>query len=155
MILNIIITIVCSLNSLFFILLYKYYYNNMEKELPLTFNDEVMFGDYLEEVSAEEMKQPQHCNTGALTFRSRKEDNLGNGTGTLISSNIVLTAAHNIYNRNTGEMYFDFKFYPGANGVLDEHYEVEDFYIPGKYVLNPIEVNDYALLKLKKKVERK
>ena len=101
------------------------------------------------------MKEPQHYNLGVLTFMSRREGNMGNGTGTLISSNIVLTTAHNLYNRNTGEFYYDFKFYPGANGVLEEYYEVEDFFIPGKYVLNPSTSNDYALLKLKEKVFRK
>ena len=52
-------------------------------------------------------------------------------------------------------MYYDFKFYPGACGVLEEAYEVEDFFVSGKYILDPSEINDYALLKLKKKVERK
>ena len=66
----------------------------------------------------EEMKNPIHKLIGAFTFRSRKSDLLGKGTGTLISPDLVLTSAHNLYSWQTGEFYFDFKFYPGQCGPL-------------------------------------
>ena len=52
-------------------------------------------------------------------------------------------------------MYFNFKFYPGVSGNLEEYYEIEDFFLPGKFIINPIASNDYSLLKLKKKVPNK
>ena len=98
------------------------------------------------------METPLHRYIGAITFRSRfNQKQLGKGTGTLISPNLVLTVAHNIYNRNTGEIYKDFKFYPQQFGKLDDPYEVEDFFLPGKFCLDPDVSSDYALLKLKKR----
>ena len=99
-------------------------------------------------------KQP-YCNIGALTFRSRQNAGLiGKGTGTLISPNLVLTTACCIYSSHTGEVHFDFKFYPGQHGELEEPYEIEDISFPEKYFLQPGLEYSYALLKLKKKVAR-
>ena len=69
----------------------------------------------------------------------------------MISPNLVLTVAHNIYNRQTGEIYKDFKFYPQQFGKLEDPYEIEDFFFPWKFCLDPDVSNDYALLKLKKR----
>jgi V8-like Glu-specific endopeptidase len=67
------------------------------------------------------MQKPIHKFTGALTFRSRSRTELGKGTATLISPNLVLTSAHNIYNKEKGEVYYDLRFYPGQCGVLDKY----------------------------------
>jgi V8-like Glu-specific endopeptidase len=40
----------------------------------------------------------------------------GCGSGVLISKNLVLTAAHNIYDKDYNFEYSDFKVYLGANG---------------------------------------
>jgi V8-like Glu-specific endopeptidase len=39
------------------------------------------------------------------------------GSGVLISKNLVLTSAHNIYDTIYSSENYDFKFYLGANGV--------------------------------------
>ena len=117
------------------------------------YTNEVVFGkESLFKVPKEDMDEPLHSNTGALTFKSRKHPELGKGTGTLVASDLVLTAAHNLYSYQTGEFNFRFQFYPGLYGDLKDPYEVEDFFFPGKYILNPCVSNDYALLKLKKPV---
>ena len=80
-------------------------------------------------------------------------DQLGKGTGILISCNLVLTAAHNIYSHQNKILHQDFKFYPGQCGALAKYYEVEDLFFPGKFIWNQAAINDYAILKLKEKVE--
>ena len=120
------------------------------------YTDEAMFGsDRLFKVPPEDMHKPMHRHIGALTFSSRRTPDLGKGSGTLISPDLVLTAAHNIYNADTGEVHFNFRFYPGHCGLLGNGLEIDDFFLPGKYVLNRCVANDYALLKLKQRVETK
>jgi V8-like Glu-specific endopeptidase len=64
------------------------------------YGDERMFGsDTLYKVPPKDMQKPLHKFTGALTFRSRNSTALGKGTATLISPDLVLTCAHNIYNK--------------------------------------------------------
>jgi hypothetical protein len=43
----------------------------------------------------------------------------------LISKNLILTAAHNIYNKEYKCENSDFKFYIGAHGITDVFYEAE------------------------------
>ena len=57
------------------------------------------------------------------------------GTGVLISPNLVLTAAHNIFVRNNMTINKNIMFYPGAYGKLENGYEVEDAFFPGKYAI--------------------
>ena len=84
-----------------------------------------MFDSSLFEVPKDDMGNQPYCNIGALTFRSRNiPEDLGKGTGTLISADLVLTSAHNLYSSKTGEVYFDFKFYPGQHGILTNPCEI-------------------------------
>ena len=53
-------------------------------------------------------------------------------------------------------MHRDIKFYPGHSGPFSEEgvYEVVNFFLPGKFTIkpDPATKEDFALLKLKKKV---
>lgn len=90
---------------------------------------------------------------------------MGMGSGVLISPNLVLTVAHNIYDLEYGGINCDFKLYFGADGSAEEYFEVESWRYIKKYEdsfdckegdpalrhLKRLEF-DYALIKLKKRV---
>jgi V8-like Glu-specific endopeptidase len=61
------------------------------------------------------MKSVQHRSIGALIFYI-KNKGPGCGSGVIVSKNLVLTAAHNIYDKDYDCENTDFKFYLGANG---------------------------------------
>ncbi len=63
-----------------------------------------------------------YCSLGALMATASNNKNIV-GTGILISPNLVLTAAHNIYDWNNNEEYSNIRFLPAANGK----YSIEDF----------------------------
>ena len=52
----------------------------------------------------------------------------------LISPDLVLTAAHNIYNKEEKIFFYNFKFYPGEMGLLVSPYEVEKYFLPKEYI---------------------
>lgn len=83
----------------------------------------------LQEVDKNDMTQPLHKWIGALQFQDAG-DVLGIGTGCLISPNIVLTAAHNIYNLRMKAYNKNFLFYLAACGELKNPYVVEAFSVP-------------------------
>jgi V8-like Glu-specific endopeptidase len=83
-----------------------------------------------------------HKHIGALNFiSSLREGQFGMGTGLLVSPNLVLTCAHNLYNPATGEMYRDHKFYHGQCGPMKRHYNIEDFFFPSKYHMQRVPKN--------------
>ena len=60
------------------------------------------------------------------------------GTGFLISGDLVLTSAHNVYSKMTGHTYRNLVFYPGVSGPLQNAtgYKVVDFRFPHEHTLN-------------------
>jgi V8-like Glu-specific endopeptidase len=74
------------------------------------------------------------------------------GTAFLLSSDLLLTAAHNVYSRKSKKPYRRLKFYLSTKGVGDHHYEVEAFKFLDEYrnATNSDSYKyDYAVLKLK------
>ena len=70
------------------------------------------------------MDEQLHKDIGALTSKAKNCPDLVKGSGALISENLVLTAAHNLYNCGTREFYSDLRFYPKQHGDLDRYVEV-------------------------------
>jgi V8-like Glu-specific endopeptidase len=77
------------------------------------------------------------------------------GTGVLISPNLVLTAAHNIYNDSQGNLkeYQKFLFLLGANGEVSKKQYQQIIFWRYEKAANPNDTterikNDYALLLL-------
>jgi V8-like Glu-specific endopeptidase len=70
-----------------------------------------------------------HRSIGAITFLTKKK-RFAVGSGILISKNIVLTAAHNIYDKDYNCENSDFRFYVGANGETNIFYTAESWKYP-------------------------
>ncbi len=76
------------------------------------------------------------------------------GSGTLISPNLVITAAHNVFDRNYQQEYTELKCYLGADGDAEKYYEIESCRYPQEYKSTTSDTTtkyDYAILKLKLK----
>jgi V8-like Glu-specific endopeptidase len=57
-----------------------------------------VFGETLNQITKEDMELFPHCVIGAITGRD-KSGFLLKGSGVMISANLVLTAAHNIFDQ--------------------------------------------------------
>ena len=62
------------------------------------------------------------------------------GSGTLIASNVVLTAAQNLYCRKSKAFTDSVEFLPALNGHLLPFgkAKVEDFFVPAEYIAEPM-----------------
>ena len=73
------------------------------------------------------------------------------GTGCLIAPRIVLTCAHNLYQRKSKKEATEIKFTPAANKNKGESYEVADYFYPDQFKTLPkkeIRQYDFAILEL-------
>ena len=113
--------------------------------------DEIIINSMmLTKVSSENMAKDLHKNNVAILWRDTKNQ-IGRGSGILISKNLVLTCAHNLYWLGQRVNNNLFSIYPGLDGKLERAYKIEACYIPEEYPKAPKNKNieyDYALIKL-------
>ena len=70
-------------------------------------------------------------NSMGVVYAKTSNNEVNLGTGTLIASNIVLTAAHNVKKIQTNEVYTDVVFYHmGDRGRINK---VINYFIPPEY----------------------
>jgi V8-like Glu-specific endopeptidase len=108
-------------------------------------------------LNGESLKSLLHRSIGALTFLN-KIKKLAKGSAALISPNLILTVAHNIYDKSYQHENDFFKFYLGVDGVAEQFYEVESYRFMSEYKTCPPSSkmeNDYALMKLKTPIDFK
>jgi hypothetical protein len=81
-------------------------------------------GEELIRINELEIQTQFHKWIGAITFKVGT--GFGKGTAVLISKNLILTVAHNIFTKNIGNgiKHTDFKFYLAPNGVVDKFYTI-------------------------------
>lgn len=75
-------------------------------------------------IKPHEMNEVMHSNIGAIISSHPNKNGPAYGTGFLISDNLVLTCAHNIYDRHEQVYFTDMLFYPGVCGQLKNPFEV-------------------------------
>ena len=104
----------------------------------------------LERVVEENMWDLTHRHHGCITVTNNKGSTFY-GTGLLISPNLVLTSAHNIYGFKPSAI----KYSNRQSGVLNKFCDVEDFFVPDLFKEKKFRTFprvDMALLKLKDKI---
>jgi V8-like Glu-specific endopeptidase len=77
------------------------------------------------------------------------------GTGILVSPNVVLTCAHNVYYGEKKKEHKEVRFYLKQHGLIKEYFEVEKHYYPEQFREGDNHAGvifDFALLKLKNRV---
>ncbi len=80
----------------------------------------------------------------------------GNASGALVSPNLVITAAHAVFDRKQEEKYKNIRFHlaPKDTFKIGEGIQVEEFSYPYAYRKSGnYKMYDYALLKLSKKID--
>jgi V8-like Glu-specific endopeptidase len=102
-------------------------------------------------VDSNDLKNTLHLCIVAITFLTHHKQ-LGVGSGILISSNLVLTVAHNFYDKNYNSENEHFKIYCEVKGEVENFYEVESFrYLESFKTCSKSSrmEHDFALVKLK------
>ena len=99
-----------------------------------------------------------HYLIGAITGKHHGGQ-LVKSTGAQISSNLVLTAAHAIFDGIYGREYEDLRFHPKAYGVfrIEDGIKIDGVRYLDKFKALPrkdLETYDYALIKLAERIPR-
>jgi len=78
------------------------------------------------------MTEKLHKNVVAIIWKQKQAhfDQVGRGSGLLISKNLVLTSAHNFYYKKERVSDTSFDIYPGQYGSLGRSYKIERVFIP-------------------------
>lgn len=98
------------------------------------------------------MKKIPHQLIGMISFEKESGEK-GRGTGILLSSNLVLTAGHHIYDRKSQEKWKNLSFNPGFSSENPQKlYNIEKVYVNDQFFFNQGASFDYGLLKLSSKV---
>ncbi len=91
-----------------------------------------------------------HKHIGALLANNKEMKGIIRGSAVAISPDLVLTAAQNVWNRQTSTQNCDLKFYPGLCGPLSNSacYDCSVIYYPEEHKTSNEPIFDFALLKL-------
>ena len=92
-------------------------------------NEKGLFNERLFRVEKKDLESILHRSIAALTFIDGKKQPTA-GSGVFISRNLMLTAAHNLYDRREHTENKIFKFYCGASGVAEKSFSIESFRYP-------------------------
>ena len=82
-------------------------------------------------VAQENMSKRLHRFTAAIIWKETGK--IGRGTGLLVSANLILTVAHNLYYGPVRVQNNSIKIYPGAFVDLKNLCTIEKVYIPEEY----------------------
>jgi V8-like Glu-specific endopeptidase len=141
--------------------------NDYPEDLELTANPVVVIEDYYNEVIVDgeplyEVNKQEHASRlhkyiGAILAINKKKGGAPiKGSGVLISPDLVLTGAHNLWDRGGGENS-TFKFYPGLCGPLKDSpcYDCSVVFYPKEHENCNEPMFDYGLLKLSEPILNK
>ena len=128
-------------------------YDNPNPALNIEgYNDEGSFdAEALYEVKPLEHKLQLHKYIGALLASNKTlPKQVIKGSGVLISPDLVLTVAHNVWLRQGNQENYNIKFYPGLCGPLSANpcYDCTVVYYPEDHKVSEKPIHDYALLQL-------
>ena len=79
------------------------------------------------------MSKRLHRHTGAIVFRGKVSQQVGRATGILISPDLVLTGAQNVWNRRGKEEYVDHVFYVAQSGELKDGKSIQKIFYPSSF----------------------
>jgi hypothetical protein len=114
--------------------------------------NEMLLGGILDQLTKEEvLTHSPHSLIGLIKGLTSEEEAFY-GSGILISPDLVLTCAHNLFHPELKTENKNLEFYPRQYGELEKAYEIQSSFYPQAFKEDVRVFNDYALLKLAKRV---
>jgi V8-like Glu-specific endopeptidase len=121
-------------------------------------NEVIIDGQPLYEVKPEEHTARLHKYIGAILANNKTMGkSIIKGSGILISPDLVLTCAHNVWFERGNQENYNIKFYPGLCGPLKSSpcYDCSVVFYPEEHKKDQKPIYDYALLKLSQPILKK